>query len=109
MAIEKKWVISQIEVINQVGDLEKVAYRIHYRRQMTETVEDKTYFAETYSVITLPEADPQNFTPYEQLTKEQVEGWLASALNVEAIDASLAAQIEDKKHPKTSAPALPWS
>lgn len=105
----KQWVISQLECKIQEGDLQNVVYTIHYRRQATEVDGDKTYFAETYSTLSLPAPDPSDFTPYEDLTKEQVEGWLDELLPVSDIDASLDAQIELQKNPTTSTPPLPWS
>lgn len=105
----KQWVISQLECKIQDGDLQNVVYTIHYRRQATEVDGDKTYFAETYSTLSLPAPDPSDFTPYEDLTKEQVEGWLDELLPVSDIDASLDAQIELQKNPTTSTPPLPWS
>ncbi|MBM3417431.1 MAG: hypothetical protein FJY17_00745 [Bacteroidetes bacterium] len=105
----KQWVISQLECKIQEGDLQNVVYVVHYRRQATEVDGEKTYFAETYSTLGLPAPDPSEFTPYEELTKEQVEGWLNENLPVADIDASLDAQIELQKNPTTSTPPLPWS
>ena len=109
MAIVYNWVVSQMEVKNQEGNLQDVVYIIHYRYQANEVDGDKTYFAETYSTVSLSAPDPADFTPYNELTKAQVEGWLAASLPVEAMQASLASQIEQQKHPQTSTPALPWS
>jgi len=105
----KQWVISQLECKIQEEDLQNVVYTIHYRRQATEVDGEKTYFAETYSTLSLPAPDPSDFTPYEDLTKAQVEGWLDELLPVSDIDASLDAQIELQKNPTTSTPPLPWS
>jgi|GWRWMinimDraft_15_1066023.scaffolds.fasta_scaffold69756_1 hypothetical protein len=109
MAINYSWVISQLECKIQEGDLQEVVYTIHYRRQATEVDGDKTYLAETYSTVSVPAPDPSDFTPYEDLTKAQVEGWLDELLPVSDIDASLDAQIELQKNPTTNTPALPWS
>lgn len=105
----KQWVISQLECKIQEGDLQEVVYIIHYRRQATEVDGDKTYSAETYSTVSLPAPDPSDFTPYEDLTKAQVEGWLDELLPVSDIDASLDSQIELQKNPTINTPPLPWS
>jgi len=105
----KQWVISQLECKNQEEDLDLVVYVVHYRRQATEVDGDKTYFAETYSTLSLPAPEPSDFTPFEDLTKAQVEGWLDELLPVSDIDLSLDAQIEAEKNPTTSTPPLPWS
>ena len=109
MASTKVWVISQLEFRNSEDQLSDVVIIVHYRRQATEVDGDKTYFAETYSTVNLPNPDPSKFIPYDQLTKAEVENWLDQVLPVADIDASLDAQIEQQKHPQTSTPALPWS
>ena len=107
--INYNWVISQMECKAKEGDLTDVVYVIHWRRTATETVENQTYSAEVYSTVSMPNPDPASFTPYEQLTKEQVEGWLNSSLDVVSIDANLATQIENQKNPPIVTPPLPWA
>jgi len=48
-----------------------------------------------------------SFTAYDSLTEAQVIAWVKDKLDVEAIEASLAAQIEAKKAP-TTATGVPW-
>ena len=49
----------------------------------------------------------ETFTPYDSLTEAQVIAWVKDKLDVEAIEASLAAQIESLKNP-TTATGVPW-
>lgn len=49
-----------------------------------------------------------SFTPYDEVTKEMVEGWLAAGLDTEAIEANLDAQIQNFLSPPIVAYALPW-
>jgi hypothetical protein len=49
----------------------------------------------------------EDFTPYVDLTEDQVIGWVKATLDEPAIEASLAAQIEAKKNP-TTATGVPW-
>jgi hypothetical protein len=46
-------------------------------------------------------------TPYENLTQEQVLGWVWEQIDKVEIEASLAAQIEAQKNP-VSASGIPW-
>ena len=48
-----------------------------------------------------------SFTAYESLTEAQVIAWVKDKLDVEAIEASLTAQIAAKKAPIT-ATGVPW-
>ena len=51
----------------------------------------------------------ENFTPYEDLTQDQVLGWcFASGVDKTAIEANVTAQIENQINPPVIAPPLPW-
>jgi hypothetical protein len=109
MAIVYNWVISAMNEYPTTPDgLDDVVFTVHWRRNATEIVGDKTYFADTYGAQSVPAPDPDDFTPYPDLTFEQVCGWLEAALNVEAIDASLAQQIENQINPPVIQLPLPW-
>jgi hypothetical protein len=49
----------------------------------------------------------ESFIAYESLTEAQVIAWVKDKLDVEAIEASLSAQIESLKNPVT-ATGVPW-
>ncbi len=73
--------------------------------------DDAGHTAGAYGSIGLPAPDPDNFTPYADLSPEQVQEWLKGALGQELVDAyeaSLAQQIEEQRNP-THATGLPWN
>jgi hypothetical protein len=50
-----------------------------------------------------------NFTPYEDLTQEQVLSWCyANGVDKTAIEANVTQQINDQINPPIIAPPLPW-
>jgi hypothetical protein len=50
------------------------------------------------------------FTPYEDLTQEQVLGWCYSnGVDQAAIEANVSLQIENQINPPVIAPPLPWA
>jgi hypothetical protein len=50
-----------------------------------------------------------SFTPYEDLTQDQVLGWCyANGVDQKAIEANVTAQINDQINPPVIAPPLPW-
>jgi hypothetical protein len=50
-----------------------------------------------------------DFTPYEDLTQEQVLGWCYSnGVDQAAIEANVTQQINDQINPPVIAPPLPW-
>jgi hypothetical protein len=49
------------------------------------------------------------FTPYNQLTKDQVLGWIwANGVDKDATEAAVEGQIENQKNPPIVSPKLPW-
>jgi hypothetical protein len=50
-----------------------------------------------------------SFTPYEDLTEQQVLNWCwSNGVNKTAIEANVSAQIENQINPAVIAPPLPW-
>jgi hypothetical protein len=114
------FVISQLDSIPTLDGMEKVISTIHYRAQKThtetifdaetETSSEKDVFtADTYGALSVDAPHEASFTPYEEVTKEMVEGWLTDALDTEAIEANLDAQIQNFLTPPIVAYALPWA
>ena len=114
------WVISQLDSIPSIDGMDKVISTIHYRAQKvysetifdaeTETSSDKDLFtADTYGALSVPAPHEASFTPYDEVTKEMVEGWLTEGLDCEAIEANLDAQIQNFLNPPIVAYALPWT
>ena len=62
-----------------------------------------------YGGTTTYTQDSDNFTPYDQLTEEQVLGWVYESLGDQKaeIEASLTAKVEKQLAP-TTANGLPW-
>lgn len=109
MEIVYNWVISSMsEYPKTSDDLVDVVFNVHWRRNATAVVDDKVYFTDTFSVLPVPAPSPEDFTPYPDLTFEQVCGWLEAGLNVEEIDAELAAKIELLINPPIVSLPLPW-
>jgi hypothetical protein len=113
------FIISQLDSIPTLNGMEKVISTIHYRAQKThietifdaetETSSEKDVFtADTYGAISVGAPHEASFTPYDEVTKEMVEGWLTDALDTEAIEANLDAQIQNFLTPPIVAYALPW-
>jgi hypothetical protein len=113
------WLVSQLDSIPTVDGMNKVISTIHYRAQKThtetifdaetETSSEKDLFtADTYGAISMPAPHEASFTPYDEVTKEMVEGWLTDALDTEAIEANLDAQIQNFLNPPIVAYKLPW-
>jgi len=69
---------------------------------------DGDFTASSYGTCSwTPEPSTEGFVPFEDLTEAMVIEWVKGSLDVEAIEASLASQIEEQKAPKVVA-GVPW-
>ena len=75
---------------------------VHY----TVNAVDGEVTASTYGTVGYTQ-EADSFTPFEQLTKDQVVGWVQTSLDKDAVEASLASQIEALKNPVQES-GLPW-
>jgi hypothetical protein len=103
------WIISQLDSIPSIDGMDKVISVIHYRAQK-EYQEDVIHFtADYFGALRVDAPHEESFTPYDEVTKEMVEGWLEAGLDCEAIEANLDAQIQNFLNPPIVAYALPWN
>jgi len=91
------WKIAQLD--RQTSD--GLVTTAHY----TVNAVDGNYSAGSYGTVGFERGD--SFIPYDSLTEAQVIAWVKDKLDVEAIEANLAAQIALKKAPIT-ATGVPW-
>ena len=112
------WVISQLDSIPSLDGMDKVISVIHWRAgkvYLTPSIDEETgqvtlgtpKIFETYGALSVDAPHEASFTPYDEVTKEMVEGWLEAGLDTEAIEANLDAQIENFLNPPIVAYKLP--
>ena len=101
------WAISTME--HNVSDGGVIV--AHWRVTEQETVGDDTYYARSYGTASFTyDASSPDFTPYADLTEEQVLGWCWSeegGVDKDAVEASLTANIAEQKNPVTE-DGVPW-
>jgi len=104
MALETKWLISQMDTAPSEDGLTNVVKTVHWRYEG----KDGEYTAEVYGAMGCETPSETDFTAYEDLTYEQVCEWLEAGLNVEAMNENLATQIENLKNPPIVNLPLPF-
>ena len=102
------WDIVQLERHLPDGNTcpDGAVYTAHWTVSLMENGETASF----YGSVGIGEPDPENFTPFNQLTKAQVVNWVLSTLGVDqvvTIEEALHNQIQQKINP-TSASGLPW-
>lgn len=89
----------------QDNNQKNVVFNIHW---ICSGIQD-TYTASTYSSCTVPSPTDETFTPYDQLTKEQVLGWIwSNGVDKVLTESVLIQQITDQMNPPVLTPPLPW-
>jgi hypothetical protein len=76
---------------------------VHY----TVNAVDGDYTASTYGTVGYTQ-ETKSYTPFADLTKDQVIGWVQESLGKDTVEAGLAAQIEAQKNPVQET-GLPWA
>jgi hypothetical protein len=106
--ITNTWGVVQMDCYPQYEGQPDIVFNVHWNLQAT----DGTYGGYTYGSTNIPLTEGATFTPYEDLTKEQVLGWVHEALGeeqVEAYEANVEQQIEKQRNPTVVNPPLPWA
>jgi hypothetical protein len=94
------WTISTLE--RELSDGGVVV--AHWRA----TAVDGDFSASNYGTVGFtPDPSASGFIAYDSLTEADVIGWVQAEVDQDAIEASLAAQIEADKNP-TQAAGVPW-
>ena len=106
------WIIERLLVKPTEGSLTDVVITADWRCNGTETTgtgdNAKTYSGTCYGSASF--APPSgSFTPYKDLTQQQVLGWCyENGVDKTAIEANVSQQIADQINPPVIAPPLPW-
>jgi len=100
------WTISQLDCKPQEDGLTDVVVTAHY--QCTGTQDE--YSAQVYGTASFTLEQGAGFTPYADLTQDQVLGWCwNSGVDKESAELSVATQIENQINPPIVTPPLPWA
>jgi hypothetical protein len=109
MTISYQWSVNSMTAYPKYAELTDVVFQVAWVLSAT----DGTYNSAAYGNVDVIYVPGTVYTPYDQLTLEQVNGWVAGALGPDGIakaqadcDAAIAAQ-QDPNLPVM--PPLPWN
>jgi hypothetical protein len=100
MTTQFNWQVVNMDRLTSDGFVVTVHYAVY--------ANDDTYSASTYGTIGYTQQPDQTYTPYADLTQEQVVGWVQASLGKDNVEASLQGQIDLQKNPVQAA-GVPWS
>lgn len=108
MAVTYEWVIEQMSCYPEYEGEQDVVFTVCWRLNGNEG----DYNGTVYGSVGVTYEAGSPFTPYADLTQDQVVGWVKAALGdeqVAAYEANVAGQIENQKNPPVVNPPLPWA
>ena len=104
------WLIEWMQCYPQAEGQTDVVFQVGWRCNGVQVDGDKTYNGTVYSTQPVIYLAGSPYTPYAQLTEEQVLGWIwAAGVNKEATEAAVQQQIDNQINPPTVQPPLPWA
>lgn len=105
MATTFNWTVTAMDCRANEGGKTDVVFNVHW----TCSGVDGDHSASIYSTCAVP-APGDSFTPYGQLTQQQVLDWVwANGVDKDATEAAVGQRIANVKNPPVVTPALPWS
>jgi hypothetical protein len=103
------WAVNQMTAYPEFAGQQDVVFQIAWVCSAT----DGTYNAAAYGTVDVTYVADSPYTPYDQITLEQANGWVAGALGKEGIAKAYAdcdAAIADQNtQDKPVTPPLPWN
>ena len=94
--ITYKWTFSAFDCKVDEEGLHNVVTTVHWRYSGTD---NEGVTAELYGAQAVGEPNPDAFTPYPEISEEQVISWMNNVMDVEAMQGNIANQIELIKNP----------
>ena len=105
MAIEIKWQVSEMNCLPQTQEGSNYVICCHWQCNGV----DGDYNGSVYSTCSFPVVQGA-FTPYADLTQDQVLGWIwANGVDKAATEAAVEQQIQNQINPPIVSPPLPWA
>lgn len=105
MATSFTWTVTNMDCYPQEAGNTDVVFCVHW----TCSGIDGEFSGSVYSTCTVP-APEGSFTPYADLTEQQVLGWIwANGVDQDSAELAVQQQIDNQKNPPVVSPPLPWS
>jgi hypothetical protein len=99
------WQIVSMPSYAQIDGQTDVVFQVNWECQ----AQDGAYQAVTAGSVPITYTAGSPFTPYADLTQDQVWGWINPSIDRPAVETNLQALIDAQKNPPVVTPPLPWS
>lgn len=102
---EFNWSITSMPAYPQAEGQSDVVFQVNWQCQ----AQDEQYSAVSVGSVPVTYVAGTPYTPYADLTQEQVWGWIDPSIDRPEVEANLQAMIDSQKTPAVVTPPLPWS
>ena len=99
------WAITGMPAYPQAEGETDVVFQVNWQCLATED----SYTAVSVGSVPVTYEAGTPFTPYDQLTQNQVWGWINPSIDRPEIEANLQVMIDQQKTPAVVNPPLPWA
>jgi len=106
MSTTFNWTVTAMDCYPQADGETDVVFTVHWTCAGT----DGTYSSSVYNTQAVTYTAGSPYTPYADLTQDQVLGWIWSAgVDKAATEAAVQQMIDNQINPPVVTPPLPWS
>lgn len=105
------WNVTQMDCYPQAEGQTDVVFRVSFSVTQSAIVNGLPDLIGVIGAVPVTYTAGSPYTPYNQLTQEQVIGWVQSALGEEGVaeyEAQVAAKVAAAQNPPVVVPPLPW-
>ena len=110
MATQITWLIEWMQCYPQAEGQTDVVFQVGWRCNGLLEQDNQSFSGTVYSTQSVTYTAGSPYTPYADLTEDQVLGWIwAAGVNKEATEAAVEMQIAQQVNPPVVQPPLPWA
>ena len=104
------WTVTAMDCYPQAEGQTDVVFTVHWTCSGVQTENNITYNGSVYSTCGVTYVAGTPYTPYNELTQNQVLGWIwSSGVDKTATEAAVQQQINNQINPPIISPPLPWA
>lgn len=103
--ITYKWEFPAFDCSLDKEGMEKVVTTVHWRYKGTD---ENDVTAEIYGAQAVGEPNPDAFTPYHDISEEQVIEWMENIMDMKIMNETINEQIDLIKKPTSITLSAPW-
>ena len=104
------WTVTAMDCYPQADGQTDVVFIVHWTCSGTQTQNNIVYNGSIYNTQNVTYTAGSPYTPYPDLTQDQVLGWIwTSGVDKAATEAAVQQQINNEINPSVITPPLPWA